>query len=70
MGKMTTIVWNEINLRAKEENLPERNGRCLLLLDGTVREAAFTGLCFTAAGLQMRPKTGMLWAKPDGHKAL
>ena len=69
MGKMTTIVWNEINLRAKEENLPERNGRCLLL-DGTVREAAFTGLYFTAAGLQMRSKTGMLWAKPDGHKAL
>ena len=30
MRKMTTIVWNEINLRKQEKNLPERNTKCLL----------------------------------------
>lgn len=68
--KMTTIVWNEINLRKQEKNLPRRNSRCLLLVEGgSVERAYFNGLSFTAPGMQLKAKTGMLWAPADGHKA-
>lgn len=69
MRKMTTIVWNEINLRKQEKNLPERNTQCLLLMDGGIEKATFNGLCFVASGLQMKAKTGVLWAPATGHKA-
>lgn len=44
MRKMTTIIWNEINLRKQEKNLPERNTKCLLLMDGGIEKATFNGL--------------------------
>ena len=58
--KMTTIVWNEINLRKQEKNLPQRNSRCLLLVEGgSVERAYFNGLSFTAPGMQLKAKTGI-----------
>ncbi len=70
MRKMTTIIWNEINLRKQEKSLPERNTKCLLLMDGgSIERAYFNGLSFTAPGMQLKAKTGVLWAPATGHKA-
>ena len=38
-------------------------------MDGGIEKATFNGLCFTAPGLQMKAKTGVLWAPATGHKA-
>lgn len=63
--KISTIKWNEVNMRSKtEKNLPEEGAKVLLMTSDTMEVAEYRHERFWplhAYSTYIKPKTGMLW---------